>query len=470
MYCKGFSRRIGHYFTENTIHVSALTGAAATEIGGDTTAREFSLRSKKESATMEDLGRFQDTRLCIVDEVSFADYDNDLGKLSMNLQNFTENREWQYGNTSVVFLGDFCQLEPVGENSIYKHPNGLYWEQSLTNMVELKGTHRYRDCEHLQRIMPELRDTGLLEQEDRDLINSRLVDNEKVYLPRMEDVRFATFYNKTRCKINSAVFLNYLRKHHSTATKDNIPNTAIVIKAEARWGQTKTPLSWDHRKVLFEECAESDITDDNSKRCDPFLCLFSGCHVMGTENTNVKTGIANGTTATFVKAVIKPGKAPSPCKVSGFWVLAISIEDIECLVLQWHDCRFKGTFKVWPQTKKWKVSFPIEEFGEKLRMKASMELTQFNININHATTGHKLQGKSLDQLVIAEWSKRKNWAYVVLSRVRKLTGLYLMHPLPNDIDFTPNQQYLEMMDRLRHTIAASASDVIQFHNMLRNGV
>jgi hypothetical protein len=33
------------------------------------------------------------------------------------------------------------------------------------------------------------------------------------------------------------------------------------------------------------------------------------------------------------------------------------------------------------------------------------------------------QGKSVNELVVAEWSKVKNWAYVVLSRVRSLAGL-----------------------------------------------
>jgi hypothetical protein len=49
---------------------------------------------------------------------------------------------------------------------------------------------------------------------------------------------------------------------------------------------------------------------------------------------------------------------------------------------------------------------------------------------NFATTGHKLQGKSVNELVVAEWSKVKNWAYVVLSKV---TGWPLLpgEPIPS---------------------------------------
>ena len=96
-----------------------MTGTAATEIGGDTTAREFSLNKSKESADIEDLQAFQDTRLCIVDEISFAEYHRILQKLSSNLKAYTETPECQYGKVAMVFLGDFCQLEPIGGDPIY---------------------------------------------------------------------------------------------------------------------------------------------------------------------------------------------------------------------------------------------------------------------------------------------------------------------------------------------------------------
>ena len=52
-------------------------------------------------------------------------------------------------------------------------------------------------------------------------------------------------------------------------------------------------------------------------------------------------------------------------------------------------------------------------------------MTQFSMNINHATTGHKLQGKSLDELFVSSWTYTRNWPYVLLSRVRFLKGLFL---------------------------------------------
>ena len=52
------------------------------------------------------------------------------------------------------------------------------------------------------------------------------------------------------------------------------------------------------------------------------------------------------------------------------------------------------------------------------------------IVFNNATTGHKLQGSSVDQLFIHEWKYGcRNWVYVVLSRVRTRNGLFIRKPI-----------------------------------------
>ena len=114
--------------------------------------------------------------------------------------------------------------------------------------------------------------------------------------------------------------------------------------------------------------------------------------------------------------------------------------------------RKKGTFN---------VKYPIVEFGRKMTVDAGMTFSYFPVVSNHATTGHKLQGKSMDQLVIAQWSKVRNWAYVVLSRVRTLEGLFLTEPIPSNIDFKPPSEYLAMMIRLRDSISAVPGQVAE---------
>ena len=70
-----------------------------------------------------------------------------------------------------------------------------------------------------------------------------------------------------------------------------------------------------------------------------------------------------------------------------------------------------------------------------------INMTQFGVIDNIATTGHKLQGVSLDNLVVNSWNYGcPNWVYVVLSRVRTLAGLVLNVPLSTTHDFSPKPE------------------------------
>ena len=180
IYCRKFSREVGHIFDpQTTIVMSSLTGSSAISIGGDTTARRFGLRCKK-GVKPEEQTLFEDTRLCIIDEVGFMDYDKDLVVLNQRLRAYTKDHgDEPFGNMDIVFLGDFHQLEPVGQNCLYNHEFSLHWEQALNCMVELHGTHRFRNCPHFSVIMPQLR-KGIISHATRRLINSRYVDEVNV--------------------------------------------------------------------------------------------------------------------------------------------------------------------------------------------------------------------------------------------------------------------------------------------------
>ncbi len=73
-------------------------------------------------------------------------------------------------------------------------------------------------------------------------------------------------------------------------------------------------------------------------------------------------------------------------------------------------------------------------------------MTQIPANSNDGTTGRKLQGMSKDVIIVTSWptgslSKLfKNWEYVVLSRVRILSGLYFVDPIDMEKLFNPSSQ------------------------------
>ena len=466
-YAKQFSQNIGHQFTDRTILLTALTGAAATEIGGSTTAAVYGYMKKTSNASTENINFFMDTRLNIIDEISFAAYYSVLGRISANLRNYTQDHDHDhtFGSIDMCFLGDFCQLEPIGSDPIYKHRKGRYWEEALNCMVELKGTHRFNNCKEMMRIMPNMRD-GTLSAEDRRILNSRVINGNQVKKPNPLKTKYATYFNIKRAELNASVFRNYLMKYHTGKSESEIPMTAITIKATTRWNKSKIPLTFDQRKVLFEQCSEADCKQDK-KMASPLLCLFTGCNLMVTINEDVVHGIANGTTCIFHKVVLKPESELEKIQMYGVWVYTISVEFVEYIEVEWQDCdKFIGRFRLTPKVGVFRVKFPITQFGLNTRIQTSIQFRYFSVVVNHATTGHKLQGKTVQSLVIAEWSRVKNWAYVVISRVKTLDGLFLLKPILDNIDFSPANDYLEMMKNLRKTMFATPEQVTELKRSL----
>jgi hypothetical protein len=60
---------------------------------------------RKDHASFDDIEFFQDTRLNVIDEISFAAYHSILGKIIDHLKEFTEFQTYIYGKHAICFLG-----------------------------------------------------------------------------------------------------------------------------------------------------------------------------------------------------------------------------------------------------------------------------------------------------------------------------------------------------------------------------
>ena len=176
---------------------------------------------------------------------------------------------------------------------------------------------------------------------------------------------------------------------------------------------------------------------------------------MVTENKDVSGGIANGTTATLESVVLKQNRKPHKVRYNGYWVLAVHAEDIDRLELRWSsDSLYQGKFSIRAQTfdctSKVKIT---TEADTKKTVELALKITTFPITSNGATTGHKLQGKTVNYLFVGEYAPQniKNWLYVVLSRVRKLENLFLVDPVPEDTE-PLDPMMTRMMEKLRDSI------------------
>jgi hypothetical protein len=103
------------------------------------------------------------------------------------------------------------------------------------------------------------------------------------------------------------------------------------------------------------------------------------------------------------------------------------------LAKEMNDCRFK----LKPEQFSPEVTVKHYHASSK-KIVFRCKMMQIPANSNDATTGHKLQGMSKDAMIVSSWPTRnlaavfKNWEYVILSRVRTLSRLYLVKPIDMD--------------------------------------
>ena len=154
---------------------------------------------------------------------------------------------------------------------------------------------------------------------------------------------------------------------------------------------------------------------------DPLLKLYKGSQSMLVFNNNVRRGEANGTTVTLISICLKPKIIPIQIIISKLPVKAVYASQVLSIVLKHNNQKLiPNMFRLEP------IEFHITTTILKpklLQMKADdcemvkMKATQLPVISNQATTRHKLQCTSINQLFVDKWSYTTNWPYVVLSRL-----------------------------------------------------
>ena len=164
-----------------------------------------------------------------------------------------------------------------------------------------------------------------------------------------------------------------------------------------------------------------------------------------------KNGEANGTLCHLVNVYLHKETTEDDFElmnIDGLWVRMIDASSVDYLLCQFADT--EQTFKVYAQTNLCRIDMPIELTpGEKKRHTISINMNRFPVLPNNCTTGHKLQGQTKESLFISAWFYGKNWPYVVLSRVKQLSGLFLRTGIDPNHDFSLDARLVRMLTHLR---------------------
>ena len=261
------------------------------------------------------------------------------------------------------------------------------------------------------------------------------------------------------------------------------------------------------RHRIYTRCGDSDVSF-GTKHIDPAIKWYTGAHCMVNDNDNISEGRANGTMCRAVSTKRKINELKWK-NYDGKKVYTINVCDtnyIRCehfpptieqrklqkRILELNEtiptaasasevCTEIGNlkkkldrisasrqFKLYPKEYTCTVDKNLLTMDDGLfrgsgrlpgvaKRKCRVKIQQYPINLNDATTGHKLQGMTKNTLIVRDWSFQPGWLYTNLSRVRTLTGLFI------------NKQ-LNLNAKKRETAVSLSRDLINFEYRMRSKI
>lgn len=421
-------RSIYREMTSKIVGVTALTGAAATlmtDIHARTlhswagiSAKDLSVdqQIRYVSRKADAVKRWQDTDILIIDEVSMmtpqmAVYLDEVGR-RIRGRVFKGNKDVPFGGIQIVFVGDFFQLPPIVPNG---SPKTFIFEvlqserekgiippfasiiRSRKQVIVLKKNYRQLADPTFQTILDEIR-YGKLSERAKELLLGRVCkapDSDIDIVPtRILPTRAQVDEINTRemGKLSVTTEMKYhaidMEKTITYSTDTNEPQPVPTWRELDR--KPKDFLTEEEEDLSKNPSGMTEVQAildaDKSGRYDPKLVLRVGAQVMITANIDLAKGIANGT-----RGVIR--------ELNKDWV-KVSLKD--------------GTlYKV----KKYVFETAHNKVGRK----------QLPLILAWAITIHKSQGQTIDYAEIDLGSRifANGQAYVALSRVRSLDGLFI---------------------------------------------
>ena len=504
-FCYRFCKAVGSLWHDNTFLFTAYTGSAASYSGGVTICKVGCI-NKSGDLTPEEKLQWKHVKILIIDEISFMQ-DDELIRLDRRLKE-CRDRTKIFGGVSIIFAGDFRQLEPSGaadKDLLFSRQSSGIFENNLNTIIFLDNAHRFKDDPEYGKMLKEMWFDDL-SKKYRERINTRVIGKDGLKLPEsLEgiDICCACPTNRERNAFNAANFKQHVERTQPTVDGPDLPSPTTVI-VEARISSSKSSRSKTNINRMLRHRIITTCGDDNvkagTKHIDPALCLYVGAFlicIISNASLKEKVRRGNGTMCRVVGMKLKHD-APS-YKWKNYYgrkVWTVNVEDVEWIEVE-HYPKSKTIVTLEQEIERIKKQLEEESCNNEKQRKRSAKLnklenalntenkkhrftlepkkyttvvkvkphpfakapmqftcrmTQLPVNLNDATTGHKLQGMSKDAIIITSWPKGglfKNWEYVVLSRVRTLSGLYLFKPIDMEKSFKPSEELKQFFRRAR---------------------
>lgn len=431
-----FFERIGR---REELLLGAPTGIAAVLIGGYTLHSLSMTNPHKKASPVEELAAlWKGVSFLVVDEVSMVG-SLFLSQFSSRLKQAKADESMSafkpFGGISVVFLGDFGQLKPPRQHSLFSYQlvdnpsfvegrdidgvgamNGAFLWRQVNVVVKLVKNHRHDTdpdyAEFLQRIRLGTSRPLLSQFKNADYVDdleylrqreiSRIAANEPSSLLEFRDAPVIVGSREIRDAINA----KYISFHAKRLRQE-------VHIYYARDSMKRTAVSGSLRDRLWR--IPSREVHDHLGR----LPLFPGMKVMITENLAFSKGIVNGVEGTIHD--IKFTCDDNGRRFAGVVYLRIEGVDVEIPGLE------RGLVPVFPES----VSFDFKvREGETIKSR-TVSRKQLPLIPAYSYTDFKSQGRTLDRAIVDLYTARGQGVYVMLSRARSLQGIAILRWFPS---------------------------------------
>jgi len=423
--------------------LGAPTGIAAVLIGGSTLHSLVMVTPNGASTDMSVLGAiWRDARYLIMDEISMIgavfleqfSYRVRQAKAAVGLSS-----DALFAGVNVIFTGDFGQLKPPGQYALYsngliKDPsyaesrdkngiaamNGMILWRQVRMVVKLKKNQRHLGDERYGAFLERLREGRCGKGHDNDdlaYIRTRLIKNaisQGEDLTCFWDAPIIVGWKSLRDPLNK-MMIEYHAKRLGQAV--HVYRSVDVIHG-SRLGRPLQDLLWG-------------MTSTENKDLFGELSLFQGMKVMVTENVSLSLGVVNGTEGVVQK--IHYNEESDGRRYAVLVHLYLEGSDIQL------DGLPKGVVPIFPVTKQILYN-RLADFGMKVK---SFVRTQIPLIPAYAYTDFKSQGRTLARARVDLESAKGQGVYVMLSRVKTLSGLLILR------DFSPSKLFQRPSEELR---------------------
>ena len=431
---KRLIRLAGHTDPDDIISLlTAPTGVAAFNISGMTIHSAFCFKPFRFGFNYLPLSheklpflekQFQNLQLLIIDEISMVGADTLLHiyrrlceiKRTKSL-NCNENNP--FGNISVLAVGDLFQLPPVRQNHVFRDTRdkmanicGNGWD--LFKLFELHQTTRQKNDKPFAELLNRVRE-GNMTDEDVEMLKTRQISTEQII--DLQDILHVYAINK------------YVNEHNSIKL-NSLGKNIFHIKANDKCKNDDT--------MLFTVDSTSCKVNDRGGLTNLFSIAI-GAKVMLNVNIDVTDGLVNGARG-FVQHI------DFNDQLQHVNAILVKFDHIFVGV----KAKLKSAYK-----NSYPDAVPIFKFEAILyhgiHKAVSTRRIQFPLSLAWALTIHKVQGLTVDRIIVSMKGPYFNagQAYVAFSRVKNLNDLYITDFDQEKIKVDIHVQ--EEMNRLRET-------------------